>query len=81
MRIAVAGSHGTGKSTLIAAFVDRRPEYVYIETRPSSASHPPQPFHSHSVMLAIAASGVENVSSLVAWGSSLIAFGQYSTHI
>jgi hypothetical protein len=29
MRIAVCGSHGTGKSTLIAAFVARRPEYVY----------------------------------------------------
>ena len=29
MRIAVSGSHGTGKSTLIAAFVDLRPEYRY----------------------------------------------------
>ena len=29
MRIAVSGAHGTGKSTLIAAFVDRRPEYVF----------------------------------------------------
>jgi hypothetical protein len=27
MRIAVSGSHGTGKSTLIAAFLDRRPQY------------------------------------------------------
>jgi hypothetical protein len=29
MRVAVSGSHSTGKSTLIAAFVERRPEYVY----------------------------------------------------
>ena len=29
MRVAVSGSHSTGKSTLIAAFVGRRPEYVY----------------------------------------------------
>jgi hypothetical protein len=29
MKVAVAGSHSTGKSTLIAAFVARRPEYVY----------------------------------------------------
>ena len=29
MRVAVSGSHGTGKSTLIAAFVERRPQYVY----------------------------------------------------
>jgi len=29
MRIAVAGSHSTGKSTLIAAFVAKRPEYVH----------------------------------------------------
>lgn len=29
MRIAVSGSHGTGKSTLISAFLDRRPEYVH----------------------------------------------------
>jgi AAA domain len=29
MRVAVSGSHRTGKSTLIAAFVDRRPEYAY----------------------------------------------------
>ena len=29
MRVAIAGSHCTGKSTLIAAFVDRRPEYVF----------------------------------------------------
>ena len=29
MRVAVSGSHSTGKSTLIAAFVDRRPEYVH----------------------------------------------------
>ena len=27
MRIAVSGSHGTGKSTLIAAFIERRPRY------------------------------------------------------
>jgi hypothetical protein len=29
MRIAVAGSHNTGKSTLIAAFVALRPRYLY----------------------------------------------------
>ena len=29
MRVAVSGSHGTGKSTLIGAFVDRCPQYVY----------------------------------------------------
>ena len=29
MRIAVSGSHGTGKSTFIGAFVDRCPQYVY----------------------------------------------------
>jgi len=29
MRVAVSGSHSTGKSTLIAAFVERRSEYVY----------------------------------------------------
>src|SRR5262245_59540715 len=29
MRVAVSGSHGTGKSTLIAAFLERRPEYVH----------------------------------------------------
>ena len=29
MRIAVSGSHGTGKSTLISAFVERRPEYLF----------------------------------------------------
>ncbi|MET0551667.1 MAG: AAA family ATPase [Vicinamibacteria bacterium] len=29
MRIAVSGSHGTGKSTLIAAFLDRFPEYLH----------------------------------------------------
>ena len=29
MRIAVSGSHGTGKSTLIAAFLERRPQYVH----------------------------------------------------
>ena len=29
MRVAVSGSHGTGKSTLIAAFVAKRPEYTY----------------------------------------------------
>jgi predicted ATPase len=29
MRVAVSGSHATGKSTLIAAFLARRPEYVY----------------------------------------------------
>ena len=27
MRLAVSGSHGTGKSTLIAAFLAKRPEY------------------------------------------------------
>lgn len=29
MRIAVSGSHGTGKSTLIAAFRERRPDYAH----------------------------------------------------
>jgi hypothetical protein len=29
MRVAVSGSHGTGKSTLIAAFLAARPEYVH----------------------------------------------------
>src|SRR5688572_26092619 len=29
MRVAVAGSHSTGKSTLIAAFVSRCPQYVH----------------------------------------------------
>lgn len=29
MRIAVSGSHGTGKSTLIAAFLERRPDYAH----------------------------------------------------
>jgi predicted ATPase len=29
MRIAVSGSHGTGKSTLIAAFLERRPGYLH----------------------------------------------------
>jgi AAA domain-containing protein len=29
MRVAVSGSHGTGKSTLIAAFLERRPRYAY----------------------------------------------------
>jgi hypothetical protein len=29
MRVAVSGSHSTGKSTLIAGFVERRPEYLY----------------------------------------------------
>ena len=29
MRIAVSGSHGTGKSTLIAAFLERRPQYAH----------------------------------------------------
>jgi hypothetical protein len=29
MLIAVSGSHGTGKSTLIAAFLERRPEYAH----------------------------------------------------
>jgi AAA domain len=29
MRLAVSGSHSTGKSSLIAAFVKRRPQYVY----------------------------------------------------
>ena len=29
MKVAVAGSHSTGKSTLIAGFVSRRPEYTY----------------------------------------------------
>src|SRR5688500_6223473 len=29
MRIAGSGSHSTGKSTLIAAFLDARPEYSY----------------------------------------------------
>src|SRR5262245_25255481 len=28
MRLAVSGSHGTGKSTLIAAFLERCPQYV-----------------------------------------------------
>jgi hypothetical protein len=29
MRVAVAGSHSTGKSTLIAAVIERRPQYFY----------------------------------------------------
>lgn len=29
MRVAVSGSHGTGKSTLIAAFLERRPSYAH----------------------------------------------------
>lgn len=29
MRVAVSGSHGTGKSTLIAAFLGRRPDYAH----------------------------------------------------
>jgi hypothetical protein len=29
MRIAISGSHGTGKSTLIAAFLKRRPHYAH----------------------------------------------------
>jgi AAA domain len=29
MRIAISGSHGTGKSTLIAAFLERCPAYVH----------------------------------------------------
>ncbi|HEX6739814.1 MAG TPA: hypothetical protein VF310_16160, partial [Vicinamibacteria bacterium] len=29
MRVAVSGSHSTGKSTLIAAFLAERPEYVH----------------------------------------------------
>jgi hypothetical protein len=29
VRVAVSGSHGTGKSTLIAAFLARRPEYAH----------------------------------------------------
>ena len=29
MRVAVSGSHGTGKSTLIAEFLARRPEYAH----------------------------------------------------
>jgi predicted ATPase len=29
MRVAVSGSHGTGKSTLIAAFLERRRDYVH----------------------------------------------------
>ena len=28
MRVAVSGSHGTGKSTLIASFLERRPDYA-----------------------------------------------------
>lgn len=30
MRIAVSGSHSTGKSTLIAAFTAKRPEYIHV---------------------------------------------------
>ena len=29
MRVAVSGSHSSGKSTLVAAFVAKRPQYVY----------------------------------------------------
>ena len=29
MRVAVSGSHGTGKSTLIAAWLERRPDYAH----------------------------------------------------
>lgn len=29
MRIAISGSHGVGKSTLIAAFLDRHPDYAH----------------------------------------------------
>ncbi len=29
MRVAVSGSHGTGKSTLIAAFLEEHPAYVH----------------------------------------------------
>jgi len=29
VRVAVSGSHGVGKSTLIAAFLDRHPEYAH----------------------------------------------------
>ena len=29
MRVAVSGSHSTGKSSLISAFLERRPEYVH----------------------------------------------------
>jgi predicted ATPase len=28
MKVAVSGAHGTGKSTLIAGFLERRPEYL-----------------------------------------------------
>ena len=58
MRVAVSGSHSTGKSTLIAAFVDLRPEYRYepeayetlADEIPLTSSEGPSPEGLHSLL-------------------------------
>jgi len=54
--VAVSGSHGTGKSTLIAAFLDRRPEYA----------HEPEAFEVLADEIALTASEGPTVDGLEA---------------
>lgn len=54
--MAVSGSHGTGKSTLIAAFLERRPEYV----------HEPEAFEVLADEIALTASEGPTVDGLEA---------------
>jgi hypothetical protein len=40
VRVAVSGSHSVGKSTLIAAFLSRHPEYAHEPEAPEFAARP-----------------------------------------
>ena len=54
MRLAVSGSHGTGKSTLIAAFLGKRPEY----------RHEPEAFETLGDDVELAESGKPTAAAL-----------------
>jgi hypothetical protein len=65
VRVAVSGSHGTGKSTLIAAFLERRPEYA----------HEPEAYEALADDVALTAEGPtpEGLESLLHYTVSALA--------
>jgi predicted ATPase len=88
MRLAVSGSHGTGKSTLIAAFVDLRPEYRYepeayetlADDIPLNSSEGPSPEGLRSLLdYTIAAMASQASETCVVFERSPIDYLAYAT--
>jgi AAA domain-containing protein len=88
VRVAVSGSHNTGKSTLIATFVDLRPEYRYepeayetlADDVPLDASEGPSPEGLQSLLdYTIAAIGSHAADTSVVFERSPIDYLAYAS--